>query len=101
MKSQFRVKKKKTWAFLECFEKNLTKYDLELQRFKNGLENGRRAQKDVNNERKMENCKVKLQNSEYSILKFLNEISDTIGSPQYHSYTQCTDSGESYSEYFR
>lgn len=62
------------------------------------MEIGVRAKKDVNNERKRENCKVKLQNSEYSILEYLNEISDTIGSPQYHSYTQCTDTEESYSE---
>ena len=98
LKSLIRVKKPNIWSFMEYFEKNLIKYDLEHQRLKNGLEIGGRAKQDVNNERKRENCKVKLQNSEYSILEYLNEISDTIGNPQHHSYTECTDSGESYSE---
>ena len=40
LKSLIRVKKPNIWAFMECFENNLIKYDLEFQRLKNGLEIG-------------------------------------------------------------
>ena len=90
LKSLIRVKKPNIWAFMECFENNLIKYDLEFQRLKNGLEIGGRSKKDVDSERQRLICKDKLQNREYSILEYLDKISDTIGSPQYYGYTQST-----------
>ena len=95
LKSLIRVKKPNIWAFMECFENNLIKYDLEFQRLKNGLEIGGRSKKDVDSERQRLICKDKLQNREYSILEYLDKISDTIGSTQYYGYTQSTLSDES------
>ena len=51
LKSLMRVKKPNIWAFMECLEKNLIKYDLEFQRLKNGLEIDGRSKKDVDSER--------------------------------------------------
>ena len=81
LKSLMRVKKPNIWAFMECFEKNLIKYDLEFQRLKNGLEIGGRSKKSVKNERQRLVCKDKLQNRDYPIVEYLNKISDTIGAP--------------------
>ena len=37
-------------------------------------------------------CKEKYQNKEYAIMEYLNEVSSTIGNPQYHNYSEFSDS---------
>ena len=60
-----RVNKPNIWACMKCFDENLIKYDLELQRMKNGLEIGVRSKMDLDSERQWLICKDKLKIREY------------------------------------
>ena len=95
LKSIIRVKRPNLWAFMEFLEKNLKKHDLEYQRKKNGLEIGGRSKKDVENEEKRNRCKAKLENKECTPLQYLEEVSNTIGSQQYHNYSDTIRSSSS------
>ena len=98
LKSLIRVKKPNIWAFIESLEKTLKKYDLEYQRLKNGLDIGERSTKDINNEKKRIECKEKLERKECTALEYIKEISNTIGKPQFHNYSESTELDESNDE---
>ena len=78
--------------------KDVEKYDLEYQRLKNGLDIGERSTKYINNEKKRIECKEKLQRKECTALEYINEISNTIGNPQFHNYSESTELEESNNE---
>ena len=82
LKSKIRIKRPNIWSFMEHLEQTIKKYDLEYQRFSNGL-NISNYQKSENAEKckRREVCKSKLESTEYTSIQYLREISSTIGKP--------------------
>ena len=95
LKSKIRIKRPNIWSFMEHLEQTIKKYDLEYQRFSNGL-NISNYQKSENSRNVKDEKFVRVSWKVQNTSQYLRDIRSTIGKPI--NLTEEIDCGISFSD---